>query len=169
MHLNWLEHGSQDLRFAARLLRKKPGLTAIAVITLGLGIGAATSVFSIVDAVLLRPLPYKEPSRLVAIWARGLREESLAKIFGPYDDFSEWTHKARSFENISAPTWAFSPSRVLTGRGPARQLLTIPVSASFFETLGVSAALGRTFTAEDERHGCAVVLSHDFWNTALGA
>jgi predicted permease len=165
----WLEDAGQDLRFAARLFRKKPGITAIAALTLALGIGAASSVFSIVDAVLLRPLPYKDPQRLVAIWGYALHQRGMEKIFLPYTDFEEWSRSARSFASVTLATWAFSPSGILTGRGPAKAFLTIPVSASFFRTLGVDAALGRTFTAEDERRGCAVVLSYGFWSTTLGA
>jgi len=165
----WLEHTWQDLRFAARLFRKKPGFTAIAAITLALGIGATTAVFSIVDAVLLRPLPYRDPGRLVAIWDHGIREKGLAKIFTRYTDYQEWSRHARSFESIGALTWAGSPSRILTGRGPAKELLVIPASATLFKTLGVPAALGRTFISDDERRGCVVVLSHAFWTTTLGA
>ena len=164
----WLEDAAQDFRFAWRLLRRKPGMAAVATLTLCLGIGAATSVFSIVDSVLLRPLPYKDPERLVAIWGRSLHDKGLEKVFAPYDDYEEWSRKAGSFESIGVATWAFSPSRILTGRGPARQLLAIPVSASFFQMLGVSAAIGRTFTLDDEHHGCSVVLSHALWVTPLG-
>ena len=165
----WVEGGWQDLRFAARLLRKRPGVTIVAAITLALGTGATAAVFSIVEAVLLRPLPYRDPGRLVAIWDRGLREKGLEKVFAPYTDYDEWSRRARSFESIAAATWAYSPTRVWTGRGPAKELLVIPASATFFDTLGVHAALGRTFTRDDEGHGCAVVLSHAFWSTLLGA
>uniref|UniRef100_Q022A5 Permease n=1 Tax=Solibacter usitatus (strain Ellin6076) TaxID=234267 RepID=Q022A5_SOLUE len=165
----WLEDALQDLRFATRLFGRRPGFAAIAAITLALGIGTTAAVFSVVDAVLLRPLPYRQPDRLVAIWDRGVREKGLAKIFAPYADYEEWTRRARSFESITAATWAYGPSRIWTGHGAAKELLTIPVSATFFDTLGVQAALGRTFTAEDERHACAVVLSHSFWASSLGA
>jgi len=164
----WLEETRQDLRFAARLLRKKSGFTAIAAITLALGIGATTAVFSIVEAVLLRPLPYRDPGRLVVIWYQGLREKGFAKIFARYDDYKNWRRTARSFQDIAAATWAYSPSRILTGRGEAKELLAIPVTGAFFQTLGVPAALGRTFTQDDEGRGCAVVLSHAFWTKALG-
>ncbi len=165
----WLEAGWQDLRFAARLLRKNLGFTISAAATLALGIGATTAVFSIVDAVLLRPLPYRDPSRLVAIWDRSVREKGFAKVFAPYTDYQEWARSARSFESIAVLTWAYHPSRILTGRGPAKELLAIPASATLFDTLGVPAALGRTFVPDDERHGCAVVLSHALWTTQLGA
>jgi putative ABC transport system permease protein len=164
----WLEEVRQDLRFAARLLRRKLGFTAIAAVTLALGIGATTAVFSIVEAVLLRPLPYRDPGRLVVIWDHGLREKGLAKIFARYDDYKDWRRTARSFENIAAATWAYNPSRILTGRGAAKEVMAIPATASFFETLGVPAMFGRTFTEDDDGRGCAVVLSHAFWTSALG-
>lgn len=164
----WLEEARQDLRFSARLLRKKPGFSVIAAITLALGTGATTAVFSIVEAVLLRPLPYRDPGRLVVIWYQSVREKGLAKVFARYEDYQDWRRTARSFEDIAAATWAYSPSRILTGRGEAKEVLAIPVTGAFFETLGVRAALGRTFTQDDDRRGCAVVLSHAFWTTALG-
>jgi predicted permease len=164
----WLEETAQDVRFAARLLRKKPAFAAIAAVTLALGIGATTAVFSIVEAVLLRPLPYRDSGRLVVIWYHGLREKGFAKIFARYEDYKDWRRTARSFENITAATWADSPARILTGRGEAKEVLAIPATGTFFETLGVHAALGRTFTQDDDGRGCAVVLSHAFWTTALG-
>lgn len=164
----WFEEARQDLRFASRLLRKKPAFTAIAAITLALGIGATTAVFSILEAVLLRPLPYRDPGRLVVIWDHGLREKGLDKVFARYEDYRDWRRTARSFESIAAATWAYGPSRILTGRGQTKEVMAIPVTSALLETLGVPAALGRTFTEDDNGRGCAVVLSHGFWETALG-
>ncbi len=164
----WVEDLLLDVRFAIRMLRRKAGFAAIGVLTLALGIGASTAVFSVLDAVLLRPLPYRDSDRLVAIWDHSLRDPGLVKVFAPYPDYQEWSRRATSFESISVATWAFSPQRTLTGYGRAREALTIPVSATFFETLGVQAAVGRTFRPDDEGHGCEVVLSHKFWSTTLG-
>lgn len=147
---------------------RRPGFAALAICALALGIGAATAVFSVVDAVLLRPLPYRDPDRLVAIWDK-LPRENRATIFASYADFAEFSRNSRTLENVAAATWAVGSARVLTGQGPARQVMAIPSSASFFETLGVAAAMGRTFTPSDEGHGCAVVLSHSFWSAKLGA
>jgi putative ABC transport system permease protein len=157
------------MRFALRTFAKRPGFTAVAALTLALGIGATTAVFSIVDAVLLRPLPYKNPDRLAAIWITSTREKGLHKLFAVHADYVEFRRHARSFENVSAATWAVRLARVLTGFGPAREVLTIPATANFFETLGVRAAIGRTFTSEDEMNGCSLVVSHKFWTSTLHA
>jgi predicted permease len=114
-------------------------------------------------------LPYRDPGRLAAIWATSTREEGLAKIFANHEDYTEFRRDAKTLESVSAATWAFRPSRVLTGFGPAREVLTIPATASFFETLGVRAKMGRTFTSDDETHGCSIVVAHKFWTSVLGA
>ena len=158
-----------DFRFALRTIARRPGFTAVAVLTLALGIGAATAVFSIVSAVLLRPLPYKNPDRLAAIWITSTREKGLAKIFAAHADYDEFRRHARTLENVSAATWAVRLSRVLTGYGPARSVLTVPASVSFFDTLGVTAALGRTFRPDDEARGCSLVLAHSFWTSTFSA
>ena len=158
-----------DLRFAARTLVKRPGFAAVAAATLALGIGATTAVFSIVNGVLLRPLPYKDPRRLAAAWVTSTREKGLAKVFDTYADFLEYRRASRSFEAISAATWARNPGRVLTGMGSARDVLAIPATSSFFDTLGVTAVLGRTFRQDDERNGCSMVLAHRFWASAGGS
>ncbi len=168
MH-EWMSDFCLDLRFAARTFAKRPGFAAIAVMTLALGIGATTTVFSIVDAVLLRPLPYKNPDSLVAVWKRSTRESGLSKLFASYGDYVEFRRHAQTLSNVAAATWATSTSRVLTGLGPAREVLAIPASASFFETLGVRAAIGRVFSPEDERNGCSVVVAHKFWISTLSA
>jgi putative ABC transport system permease protein len=157
------------MRFALRTFAKRPGFTAVAALTLALGIGATTAVFSIVDAVLLRPLPYRDPDRLAAIWITSSREKGLAKLFAVHADYAEFRRHARSFENVSAATWATRNGRVLTGLGPAREVLTIPATSNFFETLGVRATIGRTFSSEDETSGCSVVVSHKFWTSTLHA
>ena len=164
----WLQEASQDLRYAARIFTSSPGFTLVAALTLALGVGANTAVFSIVDAVLLRPLPYKDPGRLVAIWDRGVHEKELAKLFDSYSDFDEWSRSARSFESVAAATWA-TPGRILTGHGAAEEILAVPVSLSFFDTLRAEAALGRTFNPDDEKNGCSVVLSDRFWRKKLAA
>jgi putative ABC transport system permease protein len=161
----WLSDLHLDLRFAARSFAKRPGFSAVAALTLALGIGAATAVFSIVDAVLLRRLPYKDPARLAVVWVHSTREKSLPPVFDTYTDFDEFRRHARTLESVGAATWARYTGAVLTGRGPARQILTIPASVSFFETLAVPAALGRTFLQEDESRACSVVLAYSFWKS----
>jgi len=133
-----------------------------------LGIGATSAVFSILEAVLLRPLPYQHPDRLVAIWDGHVREASLAKVFSSYEDFEIWKAHSTSFEELAAVTWA-TGDRILRVRGRTRTALAIPASVDFFRLLGVSPLLGRTFQPEDRTRGCAVVLAHRFWEQNLGA
>jgi putative ABC transport system permease protein len=163
----WLESLWQDVRFAARILRKNPGFTAVAIFTLALGIGANTAVFSIVDAVLLRPLPYKDANRLVAVWATDVHQPG-SKIFAPYLDFEEFKAHSQSFDELAALTWARSGG-ILTWQRSPRHVLAIPASADFFSLLGVPAALGRTFGPQDLQNGCTVVLAHSFWQDELGS
>jgi putative ABC transport system permease protein len=165
----WFADARLDFRFAARTSAKRPGFTLVVVMTLALGISATATVFSIVDAVLLRPLPYRDSSRLVAVWATSVREEGLAKIFASHEDYAEFRRHAKTLESVSAATWAGRPGQVLTGFGPAREVLTIPATVSFFETLGVGAKIGRTFAAGDETQGCSIVVAHKFWTSVLGA
>jgi predicted permease len=163
----WLESLWQDIRFAARMLRKNPGFTAVAVLTLALGIGANTAVFSIVDAVLLRPLPYKDADRMVAVWATDSQHPG-SKIFAPYMDFEEFKAHSQSFDHLAALTWARA-GEILTWHGSPHHVLAIPASADFFSLLGVPAALGRTFGPEDLQNGCTVVLANSFWQDDLGS
>jgi putative ABC transport system permease protein len=164
----WMEELGQNLRYGGRILKKNFGFTLVAAVTLAFGIGANTAVFSILDGVLLRPLPYRQPQRLVVIWDRITRGKNTAPIFASYQDFEQFQRYAKSFADISAATWA-SNGRVWTNGGPAKTLVVIPATASFFQTLGVHAALGRTFTRADEQRGCTVVLSNAFWQEKLGA
>ena len=162
---NWLRSVISDCRYGLRQLRKRPGFTSVAIVTLALGIGANTALFSIVDAVLLRPLPYQSADRLVAVWSTEIGQPGT-KIFAPYRDFEEFKAHNHSFEVLAALTWARA-GEILTWRGSPHEVLAIPASADFFSLLGVSAAQGRAFGPEDEHSGCTVVLAHSFWQNEL--
>ncbi len=151
----------QDLKYGLRMLARNPGFTAVAVITLALGIGANTAIFSVLNAVLLHPLPYKDPDQLVVIWENNASKGIEHGIVSPLD-FLDWRDQSHSFEEISAwRTWFYT----LTGRGEAEQVWGVRTSANFFRLLGVRAALGRTFLPGEELagHEHVVVLSHGIW------
>jgi putative ABC transport system permease protein len=157
----------QDLRYGARMLVKKPGFTLIAVITLALGIGANTAIFSVVDAVLLRPLPYQDAGRLAMLWTddprRGIHEEGTS-----YLTVQDWRQQTRMFADLAICTRG-NPVN-LTGAGETERVLGESVTANLFPLLGVAPALGRTFSLDEEqRHERVVVLSHSLWQRRFGA
>lgn len=159
----------QDLRYGARMLIKKPGFTIVAVLTLALGIGANTAIFSVVNAVLLTSLPYTEPSRIMMLWGRN-PSLNLSQDDFPvsYPDFLDWRAKNQSFEYLAA----IGPNSFnLSGEGDPERIGGVGASADFFKVLGVDAAWGRTFTSEEELDGGApvVVISHNFWQSRFGA
>ena len=156
----------QDLAYGARILKKSPAFTAVIVFTLALGIGANTAIFSIVQAVLLRPLPYRDPSRLVLTFDAPVHDQE-SKIFVPYRHFLEWKSKSHSYADMAAETWARG-ARFMLGRGAPQSILAIPVSVDFFSVLGVPPEIGRTFTRDDLSQGCTVVLAHSFWQSHIG-
>ena len=158
---------AQDVRYALRQLRKSPAFATLAVLTLALGIGASVAVFSIFDAVLLRPLPYRDASRLVAVWSSEIRHPGT-KLFAPFRDFEEFRSRSHSFDSMAALTWARA-GEILTWHGSTHQVIAIPASEDFFPLLGTPAAMGRTFFPQDLQKGCTVVLAHAFWRTELGA
>lgn len=155
-----------DLLNALRMLRKNPGFTAVAVLTLALGIGANTAIFSIVNAVLLRPFPYLAPERLVIIEER----DSVGNGFSPsYPNFVDWRAQNTAFDSIVAVRG--NESFNFTGAGEPERLQGRLVSAEFFSTLGIKGLLGRDFLAEEDRPGAApaVILSYGFWQRRFGA
>jgi putative ABC transport system permease protein len=162
-----LETILQDLAYGARILRRSPAFTALIVGTLALGIGANTAVFSIVQAVLLRPLPYHDPSRLVLTFDAPVHDKDTG-FFVQYRDFQEWAGRNHSYAAMAAATWARGP-RFLLGRGAPQSILAVPVSVDFFSMLGVPPQLGRAFTRDDLSQGCTVVLTRSFWQNHLGA
>ena len=157
----------RDLRFGLRMIKNSPGFTAVAIITLALGIGANTAIFSLLDAVLLRPLPYQNANRLTVIWQSDAKRQKTGAIFDTYREFEEWTRHSHSFEKLAALTWA-TAGGILVWQGKPQQVLAIPTSVDFFSLLGVHAAQGRTFASEDLKNPCTVVLSHGFWQDNLG-
>jgi predicted permease len=163
----WIEDVCRDVRYAVRALLRTPGFTAVAVLTLAFGIGATTAVFSITHAILFRPLPYREPDRLVAIWDRIVRAQGMSKLFVQYRDLERWQEQSRSFEQLAGITWA-TADRILTGHGAPRNVLAIPATEKLFSLLGISPRLGRTFAPEDQARGCTLVLAHRFWQDVLG-
>jgi putative ABC transport system permease protein len=165
--VNWIQDFVQDLRFGLRMLRKSPGFTCVAVLTLALGVSANTAIFSIVDAVLLRDLPYKDAQRLVAVWCAEIGQPGT-KIFASYGDFEEFKAHSQSFDELAAVTWA-QAGEILTWKGSPHHVLAIPASADFFSLLGIPGAQGRTFGPGDLQNGCTVVLADSFWQKDLGA
>src|SRR5487761_831662 len=149
----------RDLRIAWRMLAKAPGFAALAILTLALGIGANTAVFSVVDGFLLAPLPYRHSSRLVDVYTH-------TKVFNhssvAYPNFLDWQRENRVFSAIAAYRYS---SFNFTGNGAAKLLTARMVSANLFHLLGVPLALGRGFTRVEDRIGGppAVILSYGLW------
>jgi len=164
--IGMLEELLQDLRYGARMLMKKPGFTLVAVLTLALGIGATTAIFSVVNAVLLRSLPYRDPDRLVLVGHRGEDQGSVTFKATP-PDFLEWRDQSNVFEQIAAYK---SDTADLTFNGEPERLDAGIVSANLFATLGISPALGRAFTPEEDLAGgpLAVILSDGLWRRRFG-
>ena len=162
----------QDLRFGLRLLRRTPGFTVVAVLSLALGIGANTAIFQVIDAVRLRVLPVSHPEQLVEVRIAKPRSRA-GNFFSRYAELTnpQW-EQIRARQEAFSGVLAWSPTRFdLTGGGEVRRAQGMYVSGSFFEVLGVPAARGRVFTAVDDRPGCAgsgAVISHAFWQREYG-
>jgi predicted permease len=150
---------AQDMRYALRQLLKSPGFACTAILTLGLGIGANTAIFSVVEGVLLSPLPYAQPERLVMLWES---RPNVEHIDISYPDFQDWQRSVGSFERTAAATWR---DYDLTSPRSSAHLNGMEITSGFFATLGVKLALGRELSAlEDRPHGApAAVISDRLW------
>ncbi|HMV83556.1 MAG TPA: ABC transporter permease [Blastocatellia bacterium] len=159
----------QDLRYGVRMLLKKPGFTLIAIVTLALGIGANTAIFSVVNAVLLRPLPYAEPERLVSLWETS-RKNPAANSSVSYPNFYDWRAQSQSFERMAS---YYTGSATLTGAATPVNLRLAVVSAELFPLLGAKTQLGRVFLPEENKAGNSagrvVILSHRLWQRQFSA
>ena len=158
-----------DLTYALRMLRKNPGFAAAAVVTLALGIGANTAIFSLCYGVLFKPLPYAEPGRIMTLWERQ-RDATLGDVAPA--NFVDWRDRSRSFRGMAAVrTPSFSSSFILGGQREAARLAGGDVSSSFFSVLGVRLMLGRNFLPEEDRPGArrVAILSYTTWRDRFGA
>ena len=153
-----------DLRYGARMLLKHPGVTAIAVLTLALGIGANTAIFSVVNAVLLNPLPYREPDRLVSLWEK---VPTHGRFRASPANFFDWKNQNTVFQDVAA---FGQTSMTLTGSGEPEQLTGTRVSSGYFPVVGVEPMLGRSFAHEEHEtgKGSVVILGHAFWQRRFG-
>lgn len=165
-----METVTKDIVYGLRQLRKRPGFTAVAIVTLALGIGANTAIFSVVNAVLLRPLPFKDPDRLVRVW-----HTPPAKSFPGLTTFSvsaanyiDWQRENHVFERMAIYSYH---GLTLTGVAQPQQVDAIAVGSGFFETLGVPPLLGRIFSPEEDQPGRTneVILSYRFWQEHFGS
>jgi predicted permease len=157
---------SQDLRYSGRNLRKSPGFTAIAVLSLGVGIGANTAIFTVLKALILKPLPFREPDRLALLWTedgkRGIHEEGTGFL-----TVQDWKQRSRSFEDLAI--CSRGDPVFLSGIDPPDRVASEVVSSNFLTLLGTAPALGRTFTGEEEANRQRVVVISDaLWHRLFG-
>jgi predicted permease len=159
----------QDVRYGVRVLRKSKGFAAIAIIVLALGIGANTAIFSVVNAVLLRPLPYRDPSRLMQVWHVPPPKEfpGMTMFSVSPANYLDWERQNHVFQSMAI--YGFQAFNI-TGNDQPQALQASKISQEFYRTLGVQPMLGRTFTAEEEQpgHNHVVVLGYALWKSALG-
>ena len=156
----------QDLRFAVRSFLRSPRFTVPAVLALALGIGATSAVYSVVQGVMLRPLPYRDPDRIVTIWENNLRRNRPRNVVGPAN-FVAWQERNRSFEHLGM----VGPTRlniVLNDR--PEEVVGLSASSEVFPALGVQPEMGRTYSTDEDLEGNdgVIVISHEFWQTRLG-
>jgi putative ABC transport system permease protein len=156
----------QDTKYAARTLRQHPGFTAIAVLTLALAIGATSSIFSVVNSVLLKALPYKDPEHLVLLWGTDLTGNQRDQI--SYTDLADWRTRTKSFTNVVAYNGMSTP--ILSGSNEPEPVAAMQVSDGYFELMQTPPLLGRALVSEDQQPGKdqVVVLSHGLWQRRFG-
>ncbi len=156
----------QDVRYAIRMCLRTPGFTAVAVVALALGIGANTAIFTIVNAVLIERLPYRDPGTLVVVWETNVRRPNRPNVIAPAN-FLRWRDSADAFERMAA---FFDVTNNLTGSGDPEELVVQAVTPDFFPTLGVAPLLGRTFVADEgsRGHDGFAVLSYELWQRRFG-
>jgi putative ABC transport system permease protein len=156
-----------DLRYALRTLLKTPAFTIIAVVTLALGIGANSAIFSVVDTVLLRPLPFENPNELVMVYGTSAREPEARQTVS-FPNFYDWRDQSQSFTAMAAYAGA---AVVLNSGGEAQEIQGVAVAGDIFNTLGIAPMLGRGFTPEETKIGAprVVVLGHGLWQRAFAS
>jgi len=161
----WLENLLQDLRYGARTLRKSPGFAAVGILTLALGIGVNTALFSVVNGVLLNPLPYAQPNQLVELWWDRTPGQHSAV---PYLNFLDWQKESTAFSAVGA---YLQDNMIVTGAGEPERVDGVRISANFFDLLGVKPSLGRSFRPEEDQVGAGPValIGDGLWNRKFGS
>src|SRR2546428_1846816 len=158
----------QDLRYGARMLVKSPGFTLVAALTLALGIGANTAIFSVIEAVLLRPLPYQNSERLCMLW-KSVPARNIEWDWTSYPTIRDWREQSRSFEDMAVILRPDGSEVILQSDAGHERVQGSKVSGNFFQMLGVRPLLGRTFSDDEARRGDdVVVLSYGFWQRRFG-
>jgi predicted permease len=160
----WIDSAMQDLRYARRQMRRSPGFSAVLIATLALGIGGTTAVFSLVQSVLLAPLPYEQPDRLVRIFQQAPGNPATRGIVSAAH-FKALREEASSFESVAAIYLYSEQGRTLVTAGQADRLRVLPVTSGYFEVFRMHPVVGRTFDRSDETGTRRVVLSHRLWRT----
>lgn len=159
-----------DIRYAFRMLLKRPSFTVVVVLTLALGIGANTTIFSAIDAVLLNPLPYKEPERLLVVWEtnKQLGTAMWDRNEATLGNFLDWRSRNQSFDQLGS---LFYTDMNLTGAGDPQRIKSCVVTTNFFQLLGVQPMLGRSFLPEEEKPGSpfTIIVSNDLWQRLFGS
>jgi predicted permease len=166
--VRWLQDAGQDVRFGLRILRKNPGFTIVAVLTLALGIGANTAIFSVVDAVLLRSLPFRDAGRLVAI---SETHAALPELGASAADFADWRTQAHSLQELAAYNWTSIGNSTLVVNGGAQEVHAPIISSNLFPMLGIVPAMGRNFLPEEDKlgNGPVAILSNELWKTSFAS
>jgi putative ABC transport system permease protein len=161
-----LDDSARDARYAVRILRKNPGFTTAVVVTFALGIGCTSAIFSLVNGILLRPLPYAQPNELAALWTRNAARGAEHNVVS-VQEFEAWRDGARSFSEIAA----LVPAPLTLDGSPVERIKGAQVSASYFRLLGARPAIGRDFDVDDELNGGAsvTILSDALWHSRFGA
>src|SRR6266545_2067159 len=157
----------QDLRYGVRMLVKNPTFTIVAIVALALGIGANTAIFSVVNSLLLRPLPLSDPDRLVQVWEASVKL-GRNQIPASYPNFADWRDQNQVFEQtVAYADWSFN----LTGTGEAERIRSAIVSPAFFSMLGVRPIVGRVFLPEEDQKGkdFVAVISQQLWQRRFSA
>ena len=165
--VGWLDEAARDFRQALRMLKRSPGFTVVAVFTLALGIGANTAIFSVVDSVLLRPLPYHEPDNLVIVWETNSQHPKPHNTVSP-PNFLDWQSRNTVFSSMA---YIYDGRDNFTGMGEPEEVVVQNVSANFFSVLGVNPVLGPGFTPENGQagHDNVVILSYGLWKERFAA
>jgi len=164
--VSFIETLARDVRYGLRMLTSNPGFSVVTILTLALGIGANTAIFSVVDAVLLRPLPYSDPNSLVMVWENNSQHPNPHNTVSP-PDYLDWVGRNSVFSGMSGMVDVRSN---LTGDGPPQEVIRQAVTANFFSVLGANPILGTGFTAENNQpgHDNVLVLSYGFWKERFG-